>query len=226
MRVYIGYDEAEREAYKACVRSLAVVSDVPYEPLCIDRLASRGLINRPVDGRGQKYDIVSNAPCSSDFAISRFLVPILCQSGWALFVDCDTIFVKDPKELLSYADPEKAVMVVKHNHAGDESSKMAGMAQTSYPRKNWSSVMLINCDHPANSRLSIRDVNERAGRDLHAFYWLSDDEIGELPAGANWLVDVNPRPDDLTIAHMTLGGPWLQDWKGGTFDDEWLQWTV
>jgi hypothetical protein len=29
---------------------------------------------------------------------------------------------------------------------------MDGQAQTRYARKNWSSVMVFNCDHPANER--------------------------------------------------------------------------
>jgi hypothetical protein len=84
---------------------------------------------------------------------------------------------------------------------------MDGQQQVAYARKNWSSVALWNCDHPANRRLSLVDVNERPGRDLHAFYWLHDDEIGELPARWNWLVGVQDKPEDPAIAHFTLGTP-------------------
>ena len=81
--------------------------------------------------------------------------------------------------------------------------------------------MLFNCDHPANRRLSLWDVNNRHRDELHAFYWLHDTEVGVLAPAWNWLVDVEPRPADLGIAHMTLGGPWLPGWEGGSFDDEW-----
>lgn len=221
MRVYIGYDKNEDEAYEVCCKSLSIHSDIKPEPLEIERLMASGLMTRPVDQRGQKYDIVSGAPCSTDFAASRFLVPIICQSGWALFLDCDMVFMADPMELMEYADPSKAVMVVKHQHEGLEKDKMCGMKQTSYNRKNWSSVVLFNCDHPANRRLSIRDINERPGRDLHGFYWLHDDEIGELPCEWNWLVDVQEQPEEVKIAHLTLGGPWFEDWQGGSFDNIW-----
>lgn len=220
MRIYIGHDPAEQEAYRVAVKTLADHSDIEPESLAADRLQALGLLYRSVDKRGQMYDLPSNAPCSTEFAASRFLVPIICQSGWALFVDCDVIFMANPFDLMKYADPEKAVMVVKHNHYGS-GLKMAGMQQTAYQRKNWSSVMLFNCDHPANRRLSLRDVNERPGRDLHAFYWLHDTEIGELPEQWNWLVGVQEKPESPKIAHFTLGGPWLTGWSQADHDDLW-----
>ena len=221
MRIYIGYDPAEHEAYRVAVKTLADHSDIEPEPLVADRLQAAGLLYRPVDKRGQMYDLPSNAPCSTEFAASRFLVPIICQKGWALFVDCDVIFMANPFDLMKYADPEKAVMVVKHNHFGS-GLKMAGMQQTAYQRKNWSSVMLFNCDHPANRRISLRDVNERPGRDLHAFYWLHDSEIGDLPEQWNWLVGVQEKPEVAKIAHFTQGGPWLNGWEPAAYDELWL----
>lgn len=223
MKIYIGYDKAEHEAYMVACRSLAKFSDIRPEPLESERLTATGLLRRPVDGRGQKYDIISNAPCSTDFAASRFLVPIICQSGWAMFLDCDMVFLSDPMEMMEYADPSKAVVVVKHHHEGQESEKMCGMAQTAYRRKNWSSVMLFNCNHPANRRISLRDVNERPGRDLHAFYWLHDSEIGDMPSEWNWLVNVQPKPTRPRIAHFTLGGPWFENWEEAKHDHIWLE---
>lgn len=221
MRVYLGYDAREDAAYRAAVASLAHVSpSALVTPLDADRLASYGLLRRIQDKRGGLYDLASNAPASTDFHASRFLIPHLAQTGWALFADSDVIFMRPVEQLFYRADPKFAVMVVKHDQKGG-GIKMDAQVQTAYPRKNWSSVVLWNCDHPANRRLSIQDVNERPGRDLHAFYWLADSEIGELPAEWNWLVDVQPRPDNVGIAHMTLGGPWLAGWQGGSFDEEW-----
>jgi len=220
VRIYIGYDKAEDVAFKTACRSLALYTNILPEPLDSERLRSVGLLRRQIDKRGQMYDFTSNAPCSTEFAVSRFLVPIICQSGWALFTDCDVVFMGNPKKLLEYADTEKAVMVVKHSHKG-EGTKMGGMVQTSYPRKNWSSVMLFNCDHPANRRLSLQDVNDRPGRDLHAFYWLHDSEIGELPAEWNWLVGVQEKPVVPKIAHFTNGGPWIQGWVPSEHDNIW-----
>lgn len=225
MKVYIGQDEREPEAFQVAVASLTqhASSPVCITALDLERLAAYGLLRRPVDRRDGLYDLHSNASASTDFAISRFLVPHLAQDGWALFVDCDVVFMTDVAALFGYADPSKAVMVVKHQQQVVEMTKMNGAVQTAYPRKNWSSVMLFNCDHPANRRLTLQDVNERPGRDLHAFYWLADGEIGELPASWNWLVGVQEKPAQPCIAHFTLGGPFTPGWQGGPHDELWLE---
>lgn len=223
LKVYIGYDCREPEAYRVAVKSILAKSPgTPITPLIIDRLESYGVLNRPIDRRGEIYDLISNAPCSTDFAISRFVVPHLAQTGWSLFVDSDIVLMRPLEELMELADPYKAVMVVKHQPLKESGVKMDGQVQTVYKRKNWSSVCLFNCDHPANHRLSLHDVNTRPGRDLHRFYWLHDSEIGELPPEWNWLVNVNPKPEHPAIAHFTLGGPFTPGWKGAEHDDIWL----
>ena len=219
--MYIGWDAAEEAAYEVAANSLHQTGGYMAEPLKADKLQAQGLYWRSVDRRGQMYDLPSSAPCSTDFAATRFLVPIICQSGWALFTDCDVVFLDDVWQMMEYADPTKAVCVVKHRHEGS-GTKMNGMVQTNYQRKNWSSVMLFNCDHPSNKRLSLRDINERPGRDLHAFYWLDDSEIGELPPEWNWLVNVEPQPAEPKIAHFTNGGPWIPNWKPAPHDELWL----
>ncbi len=226
MRVMIGFDEREHEAAVVAAKSLRRVTngEIEAEFLCLPKLVDQGLMTRPIDRRGgQHHDIISGAPQSTDFATSRFLTPILAQQGYALFVDCDVVFLRDPREMLVAVQAQHALNVVWHTDAiyPDACFKMVNQKQTNYPRKNSSSVMLFNCDHPANRRLSLRDVNERPGRDLHAFYWLADSEIGSLHPAWNWLVDVEPRPHPVGIAHLTLGGPWLPGWTGGSFDEEW-----
>lgn len=225
IKVYIGYDKREESAYLVAESSITRRSSVPLQitPLSLDRLQSGGLLYRPMDRRGAMYDFTSGAPMSTEFAISRFLVPLLAQTGMALFVDSDVVFLTDISVLLSYADPSKAVQVVKHRHTPTSSTKMDGQTQTAYPRKNWSSVMLWNCDHPANRRLTLHDVNTRRGLELHGLYWLHDDEIGDLPPGANWLVGEQERPKPLYCAHFTAGGPWLKDWQPRENDEIWLK---
>ena len=229
LRVFIGYDAREHDAAMVAAKSLRDMTDGEIEPefLCTDKLVAQGLYWRPVDHRGsQNYDIVSDAPASTDFAASRFLTPILCQTGWALFVDCDVVFMEDPREMFRDVILGRSVYVVKHEHEPTELWKMVNQKQTAYLRKNWSSVMLFDCAHPANRRLSLRDINERPGRDLHAFYWLHDSEIGELDRRWNWLVNVEPPPwegTDTGIAHFTLGGPFNEGWAGAPHDDIWLR---
>lgn len=226
MRVYIGHDRREQAAYDVAVESMNRRAHRPVDvkPLCADRLRMSGLLRRPVDSRGGvMYDIHSQAPQATEFAVSRFLVPILEQKGWALFMDCDMLVLDNIHSVMRHADPDCAVMVVKHKHQPTEQTKMDAQPQTSYNRKNWSSVILWNCDHPGNKRLTLDMVNNWPGRDLHAFAWLHDIEIGELPCGWNWLVGVQPKPSALHIAHYTLGGPWLPNWVPAEHDDLWLR---
>ena len=224
MKVYIGSDPREQAAVEVAVKTLRRVSGIQAELLQLDRLVSIGLLRRIADTRGgQAFDMVSGAPMSTEFAISRFLVPILCQQGWALFTDCDMVFLRDPQEMLAEIEPGKAVYVVQHDHKPSEQYKMVNQIQTTYPRKNWSSVMLFDCDHPSNRRLTLNDVNHRTGRDLHGFYWLHDSEIGHLRPEWNWLVNVQPKPANTGLAHFTLGGPFNPGWHGAEHDDIWLR---
>lgn len=211
--VYIGFDSREPKSYEVARRSLLKHASIPVHivPLNAMKLAETGLLRRPQDTRGQRYDILSNAAASTEFAISRFLVPILAQHGWALFVDSDVVFLDDVAELFSLRDERYAVQVVKHPYeisgANWSTAKMDGQQQLGYRRKNWSSVVLWNCDHVANMRLSLADVQERRGLDLHQFYWCNDAEIGELPPEWNWLVGAQEAPQTPKIAHFTLGTP-------------------
>lgn len=223
MRVYIGYDPVEDKAYEVAKHTLLARDDCHQcIPLKADELRARGLYWRDVDKRGQPYDLPSQAPCSTEFSSSRFLTPILEQEGWVLFTDCDVLFLDDPAEILSEITPGKAVYVVKHVHHG-AGTKMGGLIQTAYDRKNWSSVMLFDCSHPANRRLTLNDVNVRPGRDLHRFYWLHDTEIGQLHPRWNWLVNVQDKPEVPGIAHFTNGGPWLDNWDPSPYDELWLE---
>lgn len=223
MRVFIGYDEREAKAAEVAAKSLLKVSGLRAEFLCADKLADQGLLNRISDHRGaQDYDLVSNHSKSTRFAVSRFLTPIICPQGFALFVDCDVVFYRDPREMFWETAAEHAVNVVKHDYVTTTQWKMVNQSNANYHRKNWSSVMLFNCDHPANRRLTLWDVNNRPGRDLHRFYWLHDAEIGQLHPTWNWLVGEQPKPETVIgIAHFTLGGPWLPAWHGGPHDDLW-----
>jgi lipopolysaccharide biosynthesis glycosyltransferase len=160
---------------------------------------------------------------ATEFAISRFLTPILARRGWALFMDCDILARVDVNELFDQADPSKAVMCVKHVHQPPEGIKMDGQLQTLYARKNWSSVMLFNCEHPANRMLSVALINAVPGRDLHRFMWLKDDEIGALDPSWNFLVGHTDASVDPKLVHFTEGGPWFEAYRDVPYAGEWFR---
>ena len=225
-RTFVGYDSREHGAWQVAVESLRALASAPVPITSIDlaRNEAWGLMLRPWRiHRGSLWDVVSDAPQSTGFAISRFLAPLLAQEGWALFVDCDVLFLGDVLEVLEHADPRYAVQCVQHPPLLEEGVKMDGCLQVAYPRKNWSSVVLWNVEHPANRKLTLDLINNTPGRDLHRFCWLADEEVGQLPGEWNWLVGVQPRPARPMIAHYTLGGPWLPDWKEAAHDDLWIQ---
>lgn len=200
---------------------------IPIHGVVLAQLQADGLYERPVEHiAGRMFDVRSrradyNGAMSTEFAISRFFVPRLAGSGWALFMDCDMLVRRDLAELFALADPSKAVMCVQHDYAPTQNVKMDGQPQTAYSRKNWSSLMLFNCDHPANMRLSLKMLNGLPGIELHNFCWLSGPEIGVLPAEWNYLVGEGQECSNPAIVHFTNGCPPMKGYENVEYSDEW-----
>jgi lipopolysaccharide biosynthesis glycosyltransferase len=214
-KVFIGWDPREDIAYQVSEHSILFRSPgADVVPLVQSDLRKVGLYTRPVD------------PLSStEFTFTRYLIPaIMNYKGWALFLDCDIIFLEDTQKLFDLADDRYAIMCAKHEYEVKETIKMDNRVQTTYPRKNWSSVMLINCGHPSNRVLTPELVNSETGQYLHRFSWLKDDEIGEFSHEWNWLVSVYNEPKDgkPKAIHYTLGGPWFKDYRNCDYKTEWL----
>lgn len=229
VQCYIGYDAKEDKAYRVAKESIRKRCSTPLSIIPLRLKHLEGILTRPIEHKnGQLWCPISEAPMSTEFAISRFCVPFLQREGWALFADCDIICWEDINELFALADDKYAVMVVKHKHewvAGrpQDAVKMDGQMQTFYDRKNWSSVVLWNCDHPGNRRFTRDNLNTWPGRDLHAFKWLTDSEIGELPKEWNWLINVTPgEPEKKGIWHFSLGLPIFANWKEAKYDEVWM----
>lgn len=224
-KVFVGYDPREAEAFAVCVQSIKRHAwDMPVYGICLDEVEAAGLYWRALEKRnGQLWDTISEAPMSTQFAISRFLTPHLAGGGWALFMDCDMMLRTDINELFDAADPRYAVMCVKHKHEPCTTIKMDGQLQTLYARKNWSSVMLFNCDHPSNKKLTVDLINTVPGRDLHRFCWLEDDEIGALDPAWNFLVGHSDPSINPKLVHWTEGGPWFENYRDVPFADEYWQ---
>lgn len=213
IRVFIGYDSREAVAFNVLNFSIQSRASQPVAvaPIMLSQL--EGLFWR------DRHNLQS-----TDFSFSRFLVPHLCDyQGWALFMDCDMLMLDDIANLWDLCDDRYAVQVVKHDHRPTESTKFLGQAQTTYEKKNWSSVMLFNC---AKCTALTKDyVNQASGLELHRFQWLGDDDlIGEIPARWNHLVDYDPSlpADELSNVHFTTGGPYFDEYKDCGYADLWF----
>lgn len=226
LNVFIGWDPREHDAYLVACSSILRHASQPVliTPLALHHL--KGVVDRPIERRdGKLWCPVSQAPMATEFACSRFVVPLLQRSGWALFADCDIVVRDDITKLFALADDRYAVMCVKHDHRPVEKKKMVKLDQTCYNRKSWSSLCLWNCGHPSNRRLTKELLETWPGRYLHQFRWLDDEEIGSLPAEWNHLVGVDPDTlaPEAKLLHFTLGGPFNPGWTGGPYDHLWLQ---
>jgi hypothetical protein len=145
--------------------------------------------------------------------------------GWAIFMDCDMLARGDIGELWALRDEQFAVQCVQHEHHPGETVKFLGEVQSAYPKKNWSSLMLLNCSRCTG--LTVEYVNSASGLELHRFHWLAGDhEIGALPEGWNHLVAVQDttKAQDAPLLHWTLGGPWFKAQRsmGGELAAEWF----
>jgi hypothetical protein len=226
MRIWIGWTPAEMRAWNVAQYSAQKHSSVALDihRLALGPLCAQGLYTRPsrTDAQGVVWDTISDAPMSTEHAVSRFLVPHLAgHRGWVLFTDGDVLFRRDVAALFALANPQYAVQVVKHVHVPTETLKMDGALQTVYARKNWSSVCLWNAAHPAHAALTVEMINTVPGRDLHRFCWLEDDLIGALPPWWNYLVGHTTGVADPALVHFTSGVPDMPGYDAVEYADEW-----
>lgn len=205
-RVFIGWDSrfpepAEVLAYSIKKRS-SIDVDIHYLKL------SELELNR-------EHDPLA----STEFTYSRFLVPYLCNyEGTALFLDNDMICLSDIKELSDLSMEEYALRVVQQDHNPETMVKMYGAIQTSYPRKNWSSVMLMNC---SKLKLWTKELVEtQTGKYLHRFQGIPDEEIGKIPLEWNHLDFMTEKTK---LIHYTEGGPWFKEYENHPHADVWYK---
>ncbi len=233
-RIYMGFDARDNTAYRVAAKSLCglATGEVDVIPLYDWQLRYRGQYWRTywVDEKGQRTDGTDGKPFSTDFSFTRFLVPLLEDYGDDLvaFVDPDVLFRADVQELFTLAEDlgahDKAVMCVQHNHVPVETEKMAGLRQTVYARKNWSSLMIMKPSLCQNLTKFV--VNAWTGTQLHAMCWAPDDLIGSLPLEWNYLVGTTDPKDvpNPAMVHYTLGTPDLPGYEDCEYATEW--WDV
>jgi len=216
LKIFIGYDSVESVAWHTMAHSIFERSSAPVSiiPLYLGNLKDI-------------YTRERNSKQSNEFSFTRFLVPYLSDySGYAVFFDCDMMLRTDINEILDVVNsqPDKAVYVVKHDYTPKNKIKFLKQVQYEYPRKNWSSVVLWNCGHPSNKKVTKDYVNTASPMELHRFLWLKDEEIGDLDVRWNWLVGeyANP-PKDVKNVHWTVGGPYFNEYKNVDFSEEWFE---
>jgi hypothetical protein len=211
IRVFIGYDSREAVAFGVLSHSIHARASQPVAiaPVKLEELQAVFRRER-------------NPLQSTEFSFSRFLTPWLCEyRGWAVFMDCDMLVLDDIAKLWALRDERYAVQVVKHHHVPKEEVKFLGATQTKYEKKNWSSVMLMNCERC--TALTPEYVNAASGLELHQFKWLEDDSlIGEVPSRWNHLVGYDAPRKDASLVHFTIGGPYFQEYRDCEYAKEWL----
>ena len=139
-------------------------------------------------------------------------------------MDCDMLVLDDIVKLWNLRDEHYAVQCVKHDHKPPEENKFLNQPQSTYERKNWSSVTLFNT---AKCTILTPDyVNSASGLELHRFHWLEDDSlIGAIPNCWNHLVDYDPScpVSEISNLHYTTGGPYFNDYKDCSYADIWFK---
>ncbi len=215
IRVFVGFDEKEVVSYNVLQHSIHSRSTSPVSITQVRLKQLQGIFHR------ERHPLQS-----TDFSFSRFLVPYLCNyEGWAIFMDCDMLFLDDITKLWNLRDDRYSVMCVKHDYRTDVQIKFLNNIQTNYTKKNYTSMMLINC--AKCHTLTPEYVNSTSGLDLHQFKWLSsDDEIGIIDKRWNYLVDEYKFDGDMSKIsnlHYTNGGPYFEEYKNCSFAKKWFE---
>lgn len=208
-RIVVGFDQREAVAYHTFCQSVIEKATIPVQFIPLAENTLTCYKESHTDG-------------SNRFIYSRFLTPYLNEfKGWAIFADGDMICQADIKELWGLRDKSKAVLVVQHDYQTKAAIKYLGNKNENYPRKNWSSLILWNCGHPAHRILTPGFIQKQTGAFLHRFSWLQDTQIGTLPKEWNWLAIEYEENRSAKLIHYTLGTPCFRDYKDTAMSDIW-----
>ena len=196
IHLFIGYDAREPVAYHVLAHSILTRASVPVAitPLVQPTLRASGWYRREADPLE-----------STAFSLTRFLVPALTRfRGYSIYMDCDMLCRADLRDLPLPINA--AVAVCQHDYTPRTATKFLGHPQTTYPRKNWSSLMVFY--GPDCQRLTPEYVNTASPADLHRLAWAPS--VDALPLEWNYLVgEANQATEAPKLIHFTNGGPWF-----------------
>lgn len=209
IRLFGGYDQREAPGYHTfCASVIARAS----QPVSITPLSSLGL----PEG-------------SNTFTRSRFLVPWLCGfQGHAIFADAsDMLMLADVAELDAMFDDGFAVQVVKHpDYESAHARKYIGTEmeceQSNYIRKNWASLMIFNCAHPAWQGSDPEEIAMFSAMELLQFQFVMNHDIGALPAEWNVLIDEGQPREGAKLLHWTAGLPTFRHYRNARASADWF----
>jgi hypothetical protein len=210
LNLFCGYDQREAPGYHVFCASVL-------------HRASIAVAFTPLHSRGR-------AEGSNAFTMSRFMVPwLMGYKGRAVFADAaDMVCLEDVRKLqdiMEAMSADKSVLVVPHAYKTRNRVKYIGTPMespnTDYPRKNWASLMVINCEHPA-----WREAHPDNLTAVHMGHYLElrhlpDESIGRLEDRWNVLVDEGQDPHRAAILHWTAGIPGFEYYKDALCADIW-----
>jgi hypothetical protein len=210
LHLFFGHEDRAAAGTHAFLHSLLAHAHKPVALTPITRLAA---LDQP-EG--------SNA-----FTFRRFLVPWMMRfEGVAVFMDgSDMLCMADVNELLELWDPYMAVQVVKHEYSTRHPRKYVGSAMEAdngdYARKQWASMMIINCSHFAWRNVTPEFVRRTTPMDLLQLRFIEDNRIGELPIEWNWLADEFGPNHQAKVLHWTAGIPAFEAHADAPMAREW-----
>jgi lipopolysaccharide biosynthesis glycosyltransferase len=212
LTIAIGYDHRESIAFYVLAHSIMRRATKPVRIIPLATSTLSDVYNRP---RSPKQ--------STDFTYTRFLTPSFAEANQvSVFLDSDMLCLTDICELETiakhnlYAD----VLVVKHDYDPVSETKFLNQPQTTYPCKNWSSMMVFNGHRQAVVNLNPAVVNYADAMFLHQFGW-AHDVVGLDPAWNHLVGEYEPNPN-AKIVHFTNGGPWFKGYEKCEYAEAWL----
>ena len=207
--IVVGFDQRESVAYHTFTQSVIENSTIPvrFLPLSMSSLSIYKEVHK--DG-------------SNEFIYSRFLVPYMMNfKGWAIYADGDMVCLEDIKKLWDLRSNQYAVQVVKHDYKTKITKKYWGNKNEDYPRKNWSSLILWNCEHASHKILTPDFIENQSGAFLHRFSWIKDEEIGSLDKEWNWLAMEYEEKESIKLIHYTIGTPCFKEYEKTSLSSYW-----
>lgn len=226
MKIFVGYDAREHLCFQTLEHNLWKFGHEVI-PIRHRELRAQGKFSRPwlIDEDGQYHDQRDGKPFSTEFSHARFaaipMARIMGLDEWCLFVDVDFLFRDDPAKILTYVDKNHAIGCTQYNWQEPEGKKMDGMLQLLYYRKLWSCIFAFNPQHPAHDWLTWHRINWETGASLHAFSWIEDEQVSEIPPEWNYIPNFTDTAIDAKAVHWSYGGPWMPNFKYVEYADEW-----